>query len=80
MFHKHDCDQCTSLGSATINGIDVDYYYCADALGLTIVARYGSAGEEYISCPVRQIESVVRTCDDSTSAAMKIGLELFNAR
>ena len=48
----HDCSKCRFLGYTIGGGIVHDLYYCDTVLG-TVVARYGSEGSEYYSCPVQ---------------------------
>jgi hypothetical protein len=49
---KHDCDKCILLGHTTHNKGTVDLYchpYSPIQDGITLVARYGNEGNEYIS-------------------------------
>ena len=44
--HKHDCDNCTHLGSSE----STDYYVCRRGTGsfnTTLIARYSSDGPDY---------------------------------
>lgn len=45
--HLHDCDKCTFLGA---NG-EFDLYTCTKQGYRTFIARFGSQGPEYASCP-----------------------------
>ena len=45
-IYKHDCDICIYLGSYRL-GIDYDLYLCE--AGKTVVARWGSEGQQYDS-------------------------------
>ncbi len=40
----HDCDGCVFLGANDI----YDFYFCPDG-GPTVVARFGSGGQQYLS-------------------------------
>lgn len=43
----HDCDSCTFLGSAVIEGKEFDLYHCA--YEPTVIARFSSEGADYAS-------------------------------
>ena len=45
-IYKHDCDVCIFLGSFQL-GVDYDLYVCK--AGKTLVARWGSEGNQYDS-------------------------------
>lgn len=45
--YVHDCDKCTFLGSAVVDGKVVDLYHCA--YEPTIIARWSSEGGDYSS-------------------------------
>jgi len=80
MFHTHDCDKCEALGSAILKLKRLDFYYCADALGLTLVVRFGSNGEDYSSSPIRYLPAILQSIDPVTGAAYRYGLDLYNNR
>lgn len=46
--YTHDCDQCTPLGSFTVDNHTSDLYFCAKSVP-TVIARYGNAGQDYES-------------------------------
>lgn len=46
-FFKHDCEKCTYLGSAEINTVKVDFYFCPDEIKTTLVYRFGDDPQDY---------------------------------
>jgi len=71
-IYVHDYDGCVYLGSLEVERKHHDFYKCPEQLGMvSYIARYGSAGQEYVSLPdvaLRQIgthpdsvEDVLRT-------------------
>ena len=51
---KHDCKNCRFLGTF----FDHDVYICEqpEILGSSIIARYGDAGPEYASHPLKSLK------------------------
>jgi len=50
--YTHDCDNCKYLGTDTIDGDVVDFYYCHDSedtMFSSLIARYSSDGGDYSS-------------------------------
>lgn len=46
--HRHDCENCTYLGTVQHNGGPVDLYHCLQAESYnmpTVIARYGEDGD-----------------------------------
>lgn len=43
--HTHDCNRCVFLGG----DLEYDFYWCAGILGGSVIARYGSEGDNYLS-------------------------------
>jgi len=61
---RHDCDNCQFLGNFQEHDLYVHRHRTSD----TVVARYGSEGPEYLSCPSNMIrienilfEAVIRS-------------------
>lgn len=49
---EHDCDKCVHLGPFQM----YDLYLCPkQALGPSVIARYGSEGPDYTSSPVKLV-------------------------
>lgn len=46
--YAHDCDRCTDLGTFETWDQAYDLYWCHE-IGVTLVARYGPNGPDYIS-------------------------------
>jgi len=44
---KHDCDQCTYLGSVHMHNTVADWYECSR----TVLARLSDEGSDYLSMP-----------------------------
>ena len=66
MKYQHDCEACVYLGeygyhAPMVEGTEwkeVELYHCKQAgscMGGSIIARYGSKGSNYASCPVSLI-------------------------
>jgi hypothetical protein len=56
--YKHDCEQCSFIGTDRDDSLgSVDMYCCSQNGFPTIVMRYGDLGEEYTSAPVSVINS-----------------------
>jgi len=48
MNHKHDCDECHFMGSAILEFVHYDFYFCEKMIPC-VVARYGNEPESYSS-------------------------------
>lgn len=61
--YEHDCEDCEFLGFVSgthprnTNPVQVvyDLYYCKNCDGGTVIARYGSKGPQYSSCPISML-------------------------
>lgn len=70
---KHDCEDCEFLGGIMNDGFRWDIYTCMTAIGRTVICRYGDAGEEYLSSPVKFLHQPW-----PDSPVMRAAMELHN--
>jgi len=56
--YKHDCTDCTSLGTTHIKGETYDLYACQKFGSplTTLIARYGDAGPHYYSATAGAVD------------------------
>lgn len=52
--HAHDCERCTYLGTTILYGKTFDFWTCdvVEWDGPTLICRWSSAGEDYVSATV----------------------------
>jgi len=74
--YKHDCSDCRFHGTVVHQGTTYDLYSHKNENYYSIIARYGSCGQEYTSVPsfLKPLEDVISFHPYMRKVAVELGL------